>query len=360
MECIYEGCSGEAFEESNYCILHLEVPEDENSDYFNKINDLKNESVEIKKQNGDYNYKGVKLFSADFDGIKSEKDIIFAKADIRNDFKCNNACINGDAWFDNVQIGGHAFFESSHIYGSASFFKAEIKGNISFDKAKIGKYTWFEGIKTEGEVSFNQAELGGSLSFKRCKIIENVSFYGSHIDGHAWFDNAYIGGNTWFDFVEIKGGLSFKDTTFKNLKGQERAFRSAKTIWGRLGDREKADYHFYHEMEAKRKQKPFYIRYPELIVQYPFGYGAYPFRLLSSFLIVLVLFAFIYWFIDGFTSMNILLEKIRFSFLVLIIPAYGVITAKSDIYGIFTIIEAFIGAFTWPTFIVTFARKYMR
>lgn len=360
MKCKYRTCNGKAFEESDYCILHIQLPEDENSDYFKRINDLKNNEVENKKQKGDYNFKGVNLFSADFNNIKTEYDVIFANAVIRNDFQCNNACINGDLWFDNIKIGKHAFFELSRIDGSVSFFKAEIGGNISFDKAKIGKYAWFEGLKTDGDASFNHVKIGGSLSFRKTRVNENVSFYGSHIEGHAWFDNAYIGGNTWFDFTQIKGGLSFMGTSFRNLKSQEKAFRSAKTIWERLGDREKADYHFYHEMEAKRKQKSFYIRYPELIVQYLFGYGAYPFRLLSSFFIILLLFALIYWIIGSNNSLYSLLEKIRFSFLVLIIPAYGVISAKSDIYGLFTIVEAFIGAFTWPTFIVTFARKYMR
>ncbi|MGF7118536.1 potassium channel family protein [Methanobacterium oryzae] len=359
MKCQYGGCNEEVFEQSGFCILHIDLPEDEKSERFIRINDLKNAAIENKKIKEDFNFKGVKLNSVDFSNLKIDKDLIFAHAIIKKDFYCNNTEIKGDIWSDNVNIGEHTFFEQSNIIGSVSFFRAEIGGNISFDKAKIGKYAWFEGLKTEGEASFNHVEINGSLSFKEAKIIENVSFYASHIEGHAWFDNAYIGGNTWFDFTEIKGGLSFKNTNFRSLKGQEKAFRNAKIIWERLGDRENADYHFYHEMEAKRKQKPFYVKYPELIVQYPFGYGAYPFRLLTSFLIILLVFALIYWIIDG-NSLNSLLEKIRFSFLVLIIPAYGVISAKSDIYGLFTIFEAFIGAFTWPTFIVTFARKYMR
>jgi hypothetical protein len=360
MKCKYKGCNEENFEENDYCILHLDFPLNENDPEFDRFNILKEKEVENKKSRLDYNFKGVILYNANFNGLKIKNDLIFANSHIKNNFNCKKSEIEGDIWFDGVKIEGNCFFEQSNITGTASFFKGEIKGNINFDKSSIGKYAWFEEFKTSGEASFNHAAIGSSLSFKKSFIADNVSFYGAKIGGYAWFDEANIGGNTWFDLTDIKGGLSFKNTIFKNIRGKERAYRSAKIIWERLGDRDRADYHYYHEMEAKRIQKPVYIRYPELIVQYPFGYGVHPSRLLFTFLGVLILFGILYWLIKGNSSMNELFENMRFSFLTLIIPAYGVINAKSGLLGIFIIIEAFIGAFTWPTFIVTFARKYMR
>lgn len=228
------------------------------------------------------------------------------------------------------------------------------------DKTKIGKYAWFEHVDVEGETSFNNSVIGASLSFKKAHITENVSFYSAHVGGSAWFNEALLEGNTWFDLAEIKGGLSFNKTIFKDIKGQEKACRTAKTIWEKIGDHGKADYHFYREMEAKRKQKPFLIRHIELIVQYLFGYGVYPSRLILSFILFMMFFAIVFWIMDNNYSSDSFLEKLRFSFLTMIIPAYGVISAKTGIVGIIIIIEAFIGAFTWPTFMVTFARKYMR
>ncbi|MEG3224807.1 MAG: hypothetical protein BME94_04560 [Methanobacteriales archaeon Met13] len=202
--------------------------------------------------------------------------------------------------------------------------------------------------------------MRGSISFNNATIDENISFYGSIIDGNAWFEGAYLGGNTWFDLAEIKGALCFKDCKFKYIKSQEKACRSAKILWERLGDRGKADYHFYREMEAKRKQKSFLHRYLELIVQYPFGYGVRPLRLILTFLGIIMVFALLFWKIEDNYSPDTLMDKLRFSFLTMLIPAYGVINAKTGIYGWLTIFEAFIGAFTWPTFMVIFARKYMR
>lgn len=248
----------------------------------------------------------------------------------------------------------------AQIEGSVSFFSAEIDGNLFFDHSQIGNYIWFQKAIIGGESSFNHSKIGGSISFEKAQLKDNVFFNSAQIGGNIWFDKAYIKGNTWFDLLNIEGTLNFFKTKFENFKGQERAYRSAKIIWERYGDRERADYNFYHEMEAKRKQKHFYLRYPELIVQYIFGYGVHPSRLLFAFIGLLVLFAFFYWYLEAIFSIDSLLDKLKFSFLTLIIPAYGVINARTGIYGLLTILQAVIGAFTWPTFIVTFARKYMR
>ncbi len=360
MKCKYGGCEGTVFKKSDFCILHTPLPEKEDSDDFRKIDRLKSDEVGIKIKRGDFNFKGVKLVDADFSGEKIEDDLIFTHASIRGSAEFNKTRINGDLWFDRAEIGGHVSFEGARIHGSASFYNARIEGHAWFDGADIGEYLWFERCEIGREASFNNSRMGGSISFRDARVSENLSFYNAKIDGYAWFDDATIGGDTWFDFIAIKGGLSFNGTHFRNLKGQEKAYRMAKSVWEKLGDREKADYHFYHEMGAKRLQKPFYIRYPELIVQYPFGYGVYPARLLFTFAMTLIIFAFIYWIIDGTNTLDSLINKIRFSFLTIIIPAYGLINAKTGIYGIFTILEAVIGAFTWPTFLVTFARKYMR
>ena len=75
---------------------------------------------------------------------------------------------------------------------------------------------------------------------------------------------------------------------------------------------------------------------------------------------IMIAFAFFYWVAEGIFNVDVFLDKLRFSFLTMLIPAYGVINAQTGVYGWLTILEAFIGAFTWPTFMVIFARKYMR
>ena len=76
---------------------------------------------------------------------------------------------------------------------------------------------------------------------------------------------------------------------------QELGCRIARRRLEEHGDKDEADYYFYREMEAKRKQKPWYIRYPEFVfIQLIFGYGVHPFRLMSCWLLVAAIFALFY------------------------------------------------------------------
>lgn len=360
MKCKFESCQEDTFEDLDYCILHMELPEDEKSPEFARINELKNKEIKLKVENGEGNFKGIELFEIDLSGLEIKENLFFTRSKVKKDAKFINSKIYGDISFDGSKIGGNVYFESSRIYGSTSFYGSHIMGNIWFDNAIISKYLWFEKAKISGEISFNEANIEGSISFQNSNIGENISFYRARIKGNAWFDMAEIKGNAWLEFLQIGGKLNFKNTEFSDPGSQEKCCRKAKKIWENIGDREKADYYFYREMEAKRKQKSYYIQYMEMVVQYPFGYGVYPYRLLITFIVALLSFALIFWIIEGMQNTNSLMQNIKFSFLTMIIPAYGVINAKSGIYGLLTIIEAIIGAFTWPTFIVTFARKYMR
>lgn len=339
--------------------MHLELP-DENSREFQEINKLKNMEILKKKEAGDFNFKGAMLFNIDFSKEKFENDLIFTGAIIKKDVLIRDAAIEGDIWFDKTEIGGDISLERSKICGNASFYGARIGEHVLFDKTQVNRYAWFEKAYIGGEASFNKADIGSSLSFNEARIEGNTSFYEAKIGGDAWFGGAEIEGDVWFDLIEVKGGLSFKNTKFKIIKSQEKACRKAKTVWEKIGDREKADYHFYREMESKRKQKSSLHKYVELIVQYPFGYGVFPSRLLLSFFIVLITFAFIYWIMEGAFTADSFTDKLRFSFLTMIIPAYGVIFSEKGLQGVLNILEAGIGAFVWPTLMVTFARKYMR
>jgi len=359
MICKYEGCNKDIFKNSDFCILHMDIPYERGPD-FDKIIGLKNEEIEKKVKSGDLDFKGAKLYEINLGGLNSKGNFIFTRADIVNHVKMDKSVIEGDISFDGAHIGGNVDFEYAHINGSISFYGAIVEGDLWFDGSKISKYSWFEKSDLGGKTSFNNVYIGGSVSFQSSIINEDLSIHDSKIRGNAWFNDARIQGDAWLNFLDVKGELSFKNAQFKDPRGQEKCCRIAKTTWEKVGDRDKADYYFYREMEAKRKQKTFIIKYFEIILQYTFGYGVYPYRLLFSFIFIFLSFAFIFWALEGLFDYNSLLNYLRFSFLTMIIPAYGVINAEKGVFGLITIIEAIIGAFTWPAFLVVFARKYMR
>ena len=136
-----------------------------------------------------------------------------------------------------------------------SFYKATIKGNINFDDARIDGFVsfysatiegsaWFSNTTIKGQLICTWATIKGILWFERRTMVEE----------YASFDGATMESITIFPSVSIPY-LTFKYAKIKDLRAEENACRLAKITQSRAGDRERADYHFYREMVAKRKQR---------------------------------------------------------------------------------------------------------
>ena len=363
-------CKEEALPNSKYCILHVDLPEDEESDEFKRINELKEKRVKEKISNGDFNFDGAKLYMIHFTS-KVERHLSFNGAVIREDALFNGAEIGGNALFNGAEIGKNASFRQAKIRGTAKFIRAKIGEKVSFMDAEIGEYT-----------IFNRAAIGGDALFVGAKMGRNVFLKEAEIDG-----------DVTFDCTEIKGACSFKDAEFKIPKAQEEACRTARITQERKGDRVLADYHFYREMEAKRKQKykkyslkpilklmrkvrlerlvgkhikslekerSIYWGFLELPVQYIFGYGVHPWRVITTWLVTVFCLALVYWMGNGVVAAESFLDYLYFSVVTAATPGYGGYKPAPGGYQLLASFEAIFGTFMWAAFIATSARKYMR
>ncbi|ODS37608.1 hypothetical protein BEH94_10310 [Candidatus Altiarchaeales archaeon WOR_SM1_SCG] len=331
-------CEEEAFEKSKYCILHIELPEAEGSEEFKRINELKEEKVKKKVKDKDFNFDGARLFEVDFSGMEIEGDLNFQYADIRK----------------------NALFRGTNISRGVWFERANISGKASFERANIGGFSWFKGANLGGGISFERANIGGGISFEETNIKGCAWFKGINIRGDAWFERASIKEYASFEGLKIKGKLIFKDTKFKIPKTQEEACRKAKIICEKLRDQEEADYYFYREMEAKRKQKNTIIRTLELPVQYIFGYGTYWWGVLILWFSVVFGCAFLYWQGNAVVGASSFQECVYFSIVTITTLGYGDYEPVKGIYQLLAASEAVFGTFMWAAFIAIFARKYMR
>ena len=362
-------CKEEALPNSKYCILHIDLPEDEEGEEFKRINELKEEKVKEKVNKGDFNFEGAKLFEVDFSGMTIERILIFDYGVIRKNALFEEATLKSFALFTETAIKGYAsfdgatiergvFFDKTTIEGKASFEGATIKGEASFVKATIG-FASFVKATIEGDVLFDGATIEGTVRFNGATIEGDTSFLKARIGGNTWFKNAKIKRYVDFSLSNIHY-LTFKDATFNNMSGQEVACRTARKTQERIGDRILADYHFYREMEAKRKQKHPIIRVLELPVQYIFGYGVHPWRVIATWLLTAFSLAFVYWLGNGVEAADSLVENIYFSVVTAATPGYGGYHPKPGFYQGLASFEAIFGTFMWAAFIATFARKYMR
>jgi len=389
-----EKCKEEALKGSKYCILHIPYPEDRYSEEFERIAKLKEKKVKEKISKGNFNFEGAKLLKADFSNLKIKGDVNFM-----------NTVILEDIIFDKATIGGYALFNKATIEGYASFIEATIKGDASFGKATIEEDAWFTKATIEGDAWFTKATIGWGAWFDKATIGGNALFGGATIGGDAWFDKATIGGNAlfgeatikgdasfdkvtiegdaWFTPLDIKGKLSFKGTGFKKLESEKESCRAAVKVLERIGDREGADYHFYREMVARRKQKKWIIRILEwLLADATCQYGTNFFKPLWIWIIsVLIVFPLIYYFGNGIVSPSPLFpffkgaaESVKsfasaeyFSIVTATTLGYGdlrpaltTIIYHIPIFRVLAGLEAIFGTFMWVIFLTVFARKYMR
>ncbi len=193
---------------------------------------------------------------------------------------------------------------------------------------------------------FRECIFNGSLSFWKSTFSSDASFWESEFN---------------MDFV------TFRYAKFKIPWHQESACMRAKMALEKSGDREEAGYHFYREMDAKRKLKPWYIRFPELVfIQWVFGYGVHPLRLWGCWLGFVGIFALLFWYYQGIdeiaSQMNTtatVRDYIWFSIATAVTPGYAGYKPTPD-FKLVAGLEAIIGTFMWAAFIATFSRKYMR
>ncbi|MBE9591973.1 MAG: pentapeptide repeat-containing protein, partial [Proteobacteria bacterium] len=291
----------------------MDLPEDEESEDFKRINGLKEEKVKEKKREGDFNFQGAKLSEVDFSRMTIEGSLDFSYAVIRNDARFYEAKIGEILFFEGAKIGGSLSFEGTKIAADALFSKAKIGGSAWFDRAEIRGNAHFSGVEIGGSASFRVAEIEGYAWFDEVTIGGSASFLKAKMGGSACFDGAKIEGEAEFTITEIKWACSFKDAEFKYPKAQQEACRTARKTQERIGDRVLADYHFYREMEAKRKLKHPIIRVLELPVQYIFGYGVHPLWVITTWLLAVICLALVYWMGNGVVAADSFLEYFYFS-----------------------------------------------
>ena len=265
---------------------------------------------------------------------------------VQSSIDISNSTMQGDLNFQNLNFNKYVHFEKVTFNLPALFAYSTFDEEACFDGATFCDDVWFQCVTFDKNVLFHRTTFMGF-----------VSFAGAIFRGGTWFGHATFNGDT----------LSFKNADFIFPYSQEDACRRAKNVLEKNGNREEAGNHFYREMDGKRKQKPWYIRYPEwLFIQFVFGYGVHPFRLMACWFGFVFLFAAIYSLGRGIdvaaSQLNenaSLADYIWFSIATAVTPGYAGYKPTPD-FKLVAGLEAIFGTFMWAAFIATFSRKYMR
>ena len=288
----------------------------------------------------------------------------------------NERCSFAGYCFPEGRWNWHELLES-HPLENADFKEAEFRGHTSFRGIRFLGPTLLGGIQVEGDVSFEDVTFEGRVSFLDGMFRGRASFAGADFQGFADFGGVTFGEEAEFETARFQAPLFLLGTRWRRPKDAESAFRKARESHERAGDRFAADYYFYREIVAKRKQKQSVWDWPFrclewLLVDLTCAYGASYLRVIvSAFVIILV--GMILVTVAG--DLKLVNSSIEFQDLPLLrrflyAGYFSIITfttmGYTDIYPIGELtralsgIEALLGTFMMALFVVVFVRKFMR
>ncbi len=166
-------CFNEVWDDSDYCKIHTDFPDDEDSPIYNKLLNEKNKIIDEIIENRDDEWIGailpeINIENKKFSNIKLpyfkiKKSISFVNAEI-GDLNLYGAVIEGDIKFNKSKIE-NVYFDNAIIKGNLDLRDTDIN-EINFESLFGDK-----GI-IEGEILFNGSEEELNNLFKDNMIIE--------------------------------------------------------------------------------------------------------------------------------------------------------------------------------------------
>lgn len=465
-QCKYEGCDYECMKSNKYCLFHKpDKSEREAREFYGKLKKqkgVKKEAIEkwgtkinrliFKKAVNWEGYKfpeipkdqetGERVFSFDYslfsnmanlENAKFEGEVNFRGAEFFDIAHFEGATFERMANFNGTKFRKIAMFQRVKFRERPVFACTKFKKGSNFERAKFKKGS-FQRAKFKGSAIFIGAEFKSYIAFHYVDFRKNVSFRGANFKGEVNFLHTNFKGKVNFEatkfkergffyYTNFRSGASFNDTEFRkapdltgakfsSLEDSNIAFHLAREMWEREGNRNKADYHFYREMVAKRRSrwpelfipkiqinwklfeskkevlmfilrvmgfipskivrliqlrlKPIFINFLELIlVDFTCSYGASWLKVLRAWGFTILFSALIFWLGGGIITkdgipIKSFWQSLYFSIVTFTTLGYGDYSPKPGFFQVLASAEALIGAFLMALFIAVFARKWMR
>lgn len=367
-------CSEDSESGSDLCILHIDTSFDLVNSEWKRLMEMKQQAFLKKIEKGDFNFEGSKFINftyhgefqnivnfynstfvgdANFENVVFSKDAIFRNVNFCADAIFNNSTFSSNAYFNNTTFSLDALFKNVNFVSYLHFENAVFSWYADFNKTTFFKDAHFEKVIFKFEVYFQSVIFLDDIIFANTTFLDN-----------AFFNNTLFSKKIIQRDIEIKKGFILKNTKIINPFYDEEISRKSKKIYDEMGNPHEADYYYYREMVARRKQKKWVIRIFESPLQYIFFYGAKPEITVIYWIAYIFFFAGLY---NGLSLIGYPLfystsfsDTLYFSLTNAITPGYGTINPYpgNGKYLIFT--EAIIGTFFLTLFIAIFARKYMR
>ena len=190
-------CPEKSIENSNFCIMHINLPENTNSPEYQRLAELK--SGEFKQRLDSQNYR--------FEGVILPELTIPEGYEIQETIDFRSSLFLGRLKFNKVLFKKDAIFMGATFQIGANFFGAIFKGEANFGETTFKYETIFHGATFHGTVNFHGANIQGATLKPRALLYEEAM-------KEAIWDEGYYTAD--FSKVIFLGAADFQYTTFPN------------------------------------------------------------------------------------------------------------------------------------------------
>ncbi len=441
-------CDRETHNNLKYCILHAKAEEKKEDDFIKKLKEYINIQEEDKHYNfkyfifiGNLNFKkdlninilenadfegATFLGTVDFEGVTFKEYIGFRKTCFKKDLIFAKNISQGTVNLEEITFQGNADFKEATFQGIVEFEEITFQGNADFEGAIFEKDVNFNKVTFRGDADFEKVTFRGDADFQINYLVKDINFskinilYGKKLilkidnsKGDIYFERACLE-NVYLD-IGLSSGISidFTDVLLNNtklekekienhiLQEEKKEFSEAKQVYLLLKNNFHIIGRYDDESWAFRKEKDMQrfayfknSRYLKWIISvflnFLYGYGEKPLKVLRFAIIIILFFSFLYlnygisvfipeirdikydffqniWL--GMRNPKLLssiiinfpwgdyLNSLYFSLTTFATLAFGNIGPLTITSKIIAGIESFIGPFTIALFVYTFARR---
>jgi uncharacterized protein YjbI with pentapeptide repeats len=254
---------------------------------------FRNNSIFKGAEFGDY----VNFWMAEFDNDASFENVLFKGY---ADFRCAKfdkiAVFLGnqfykDAKFYKSEFNGLAYFSMSRFHGDASFGDTQFRETANFDYCIFDKYSDFRYANFGGDADFRGAQFQGSADFRNSILRGDSDFqeakYGTDFDVRGMkFSILMVNWPSIGDYVISDGPVYLQlIKNFKNLEQFDDAYSC---------------YYKYRLFSMDKRGWSDAEKYLDALAWLTCGFGVRPSFTILWMMIMIVLFAIMYWAIDVF------------------------------------------------------------
>lgn len=299
-------------------------------------------------------------------GLPKEERLI-----IENNFEIDN-CELDELVICNTTFNANFNLTNTSCNKQIYLVSSEFKSNVTFNSITLHI------LDGQNSFSITNCFFKGFLDFRNITFAWSLFMNYVTLQGVMNLTNITFETHAYFSIINVPGHTELRESnvTFKNKSDMANFFRFAKITAHAKGDLEKeSEYHYkercaqtsYNLEQSKFKCWPWDKKSKLrnlaslIFVEWIFGYGEKPWRILWIAVAAILGFACVYYLIDAAGKLaSSFWEYLYFSVVTFTTLGYGDLKPDGGLARLATSIEALAGAFLIAIFVVSLARRYSR